>query len=242
MIDVLWYREIGQSSVFWTTLRTKVLLGRRLRAAVLRALLYVNLVIARTAPADDRDPVRRTRRSLERIRDVTDPLLRWLLPLGAAVLGFFVGARRDGRVAATSCCGATGGRDPFGTTEPLFGRDPAFYVFTLPWLRFLQGWLFSSLVGVTLLSAIAHVLWGGIRPQAPVFADKVTPAARAHLSVLLGLIMLVKAWGYWLGRFDLLTSPRGRRRGRLLHRRERAAPGAQLPGDRRRHLRDPVLR
>ena len=41
------------------------------------------------------------------------------------------------------------------------------------------------------------------------FADKVTPAARAHLSVLLGLIMLVKAWGYWLGRYDLLTSSRG---------------------------------
>ena len=52
-------------------------------------------------------------------------------------------------------------------------------------------------------------LWGGIRPQAPAFADKVTPAVRAHLSVLLGLIMLVKAWGYYLGRFDLLTSPRG---------------------------------
>ena len=32
---------------------------------------------------------------------------------------------------------------------------------------------------------------------------------RAHLSVLLGLIMLTKAWGYYLGRFDLLTSPRG---------------------------------
>ena len=60
-----------------------------------------------------------------------------------------------------------------------------------------------------MLVAIAHVLWGGIRPQAPAFADKVTPAARAHLSVLLGLVMLVKAWGYWLGRFDLLTSQRG---------------------------------
>ena len=36
-----------------------------------------------------------------------------------------------------------------------------------------------------------------------------TPAARAHLSVLLGLMMLVKAYGYWLGRFDLLTSQRG---------------------------------
>ena len=52
-------------------------------------------------------------------------------------------------------------------------------------------------------------MWGGIQPQAPVFADKVAPAVRAHLSVLLGLIFLVKAWGYYLGRFDLLTSPRG---------------------------------
>ena len=97
----------------------------------------------------------------------------------------------------------------FGSTEPIFHRDPSFYVFSLPWLRFLQGWLFSSLVGVTLIVGIAHFVWGGIQPQAPVFADKVAPAVRAHLSVLLGLIFLVKAWGYYLGRFDLLTSPRG---------------------------------
>ena len=32
---------------------------------------------------------------------------------------------------------------------------------------------------------------------------------RAHLSVLLGLVLLAKAWGYYLGRFDLLTSNRG---------------------------------
>ena len=98
---------------------------------------------------------------------------------------------------------------PFGTTDPLFGRDVGYYVFTLPWLRFIQSWLFSALVGVTVLTTIAHVLWGGIRPQASGFANKVTPAARAHLSVLLGLIMLVKAWGYYLGRFSLVNSPRG---------------------------------
>jgi uncharacterized membrane protein (UPF0182 family) len=32
---------------------------------------------------------------------------------------------------------------------------------------------------------------------------------KAHLSVLLGLIFLVKAWGYYLGQFDLLNSLRG---------------------------------
>ena len=59
-------------------------------------------------------------------------------------------------------------------------------MFTLPWLKFMQGWLFSALVGVTFLTALAHYLWGGIRPQAPGFVDKVTPQVKAHLSVLLG--------------------------------------------------------
>jgi hypothetical protein len=73
----------------------------------------------------------------------------------------------------------------------------------------MQGWLFSSLVWVTLLTAGAHYVWGGIRPQAQGFGEKVSPQVKAHLSVLLGLIMLTKAWGYYLGQFDLLTSTRG---------------------------------
>jgi uncharacterized protein len=73
----------------------------------------------------------------------------------------------------------------------------------------VQGWLFSSLVGVAFLTAMAHYLWGGIRPQARAWEDKVTAPVRAHLSVLLALIMLAKSWGYYLGRFDLLTSTRG---------------------------------
>ena len=82
-------------------------------------------------------------------------------------------------------------------------------MFSLPWLQYMQGWLFSSLVWVTLLTAGAHYVWGGIRPQAQGFGEKVSPQVKAHLSVLLGLIMLTKAWGYYLGQFDLLTSTRG---------------------------------
>ena len=206
VVEVLWYGEIQHSSVFWHTLWTKVLLGV-LFGAVFFALLYVNLVIARrlrppvTVIPNPLDPI-------ERVRDITEPYLRWLLPLGAAVLAIIVALNVSGNWQSYLLW-RNGGGISFGNPDQLFGRDPAFYIFSLPWLRFLQGWLFSSLIGVTLLVAIAHVLWGGIRPQAPAFADKVTPAARAHLSVLLGLVMLVKAWGYWLGRFDLLTSKRG---------------------------------
>lgn len=204
--DLLWYREIGQSGVFWTTLWTKVALGS-VFGIVFFGLLYVNLLIARRLRPTTR-VLTPDQEVLERIRDISDPFLRWLMPLGAAAIGLLVGIGVSHEWQTFVLWKNSAGVS-FGQPEPLFGRDPAFYIFSLPWLRFLQGWLFSALTGVTVLTAIAHVLWGGIRPQAPAFADKVTPAARAHLSVLLGLIMLVKAWGYWLGRFDLLTSPRG---------------------------------
>ena len=206
VIDLLWYREIGHSGVFWTTLRTKFLLGL-VFGLLFFGLLYANLQIARRLRPTTR-VLTPDQQVLERVRDASDPYLRWLVPLGAAVLGLFVGIAVSGQWRTFLLWRASSGVT-FGYSEPLFKRDAAFYVFTLPWLRFLQGWLFSALVGVTIIVGVAHVLWGGIRPQAPMFADKVTPAARAHLSVLLGLIMLVKAWGYWLGRYDLLTSARG---------------------------------
>jgi hypothetical protein len=137
-----------------------------------------------------------------------EPYARWLIPLIALVIAFFVGLGVSSQWQAFLLW-RNGSDLAFGNPEPLFGRDPAFYVFSLPWLEFVQGWLFSALVGITLLTALAHYLWGGIRPQAPLLGEKVTPQVKAHLSVLLGLIFLVKAWGYYLGQFDLLNSPRG---------------------------------
>ena len=206
VIDVLWFREVDQTSVYWTTLRTKALLGVVFGAAFF-ALLYVNLLIAQWLTPQTR-VLTPDQEVLERIRESVEPYVRWLLPLGALVLAVLVGIGVSGEWD-TFVLWRNGSELTFGKPEEQFDLDPAFYIFTLPWLRFVQGWLFSSLVGVTVLTALVHALWGGIRPQAPVFADKVTPAVRAHLSVLLGLIFLVKAWGYWIGRFDLLTSTRG---------------------------------
>ncbi len=205
-VDLLWYGEVGLRDVYWTTLRTKVLLGF-VFGLLFAAGLYVTIVIARRLRPTTRI-LAPDQEVLERIRDISDPLLRWAIPVGSLVLGLLVGIGVS-REWQTFLLWRGGAGISFGNPEPLFGRDPAFYIFELPWLRFLQGWLFSSLVGLTILTGIAHVLWGGIRPQAPAIADKVTPAARAHLSVLLGVLMLIKAWGYWLGRFDLLASPRG---------------------------------
>ncbi len=205
-VDVLWFREVGFSDVFWTVLRTRVLLGLVFGLAFF-VLLFVNLVIVRRTTPRYR-PLTPEQEIIDRYRMQFEPYAKWLLPLFALVIAFFVGLGVSTQWQSFLLW-RNGSDLTFGTPEPLFGRDPAFYVFSLPWLKFMQGWLFSALVGVTLLTALAHYLWGGIRPQAQGLGEKVSPQVKAHLSVLLGLIMLTKAWGYYLGQFDLLTSTRG---------------------------------
>ncbi|MFB3737558.1 MAG: UPF0182 family protein, partial [Candidatus Velamenicoccus archaeovorus] len=205
-VDLLWFREVGFTQVFWTILRTKIALGLIFGAAFF-VLLYANLLIVRAVTPRYR-ALTPEQEIIERYRMAFEPYAWWLLPLISLVIAFFVaiGVTTQWRTFLEwrNSSGVT-----FGTRDPLFGRDAAFYVFTLPWFEFVQGWLFSSLVGVTFITAVAHYLWGGIRPQAPVFGEKVTPQVKAHLSVLLGLIILAKAWGYYLGTFDLLGSLRG---------------------------------
>jgi uncharacterized protein len=205
-VDMLWFREVRFSQVFWTILRTKIALGLIFGAAFF-AILYANLLIVRILTPSYR-AIGPEQEVIERYRLAFEPYAWWLLPVIAGVIAFFVGLGVTTQWRTFLLWRNSSGIT-FGSTDPLFNRDAAFYVFGLPWLEFVQGWLFSSLVGITFITAVAHYLWGGIRPQAPAFTEKVTPQVKAHLSVLLGLIVLTKAWGYYLGTFDLLTSRRG---------------------------------
>jgi uncharacterized protein len=205
-VDILWYREVELSTVFWTRLAAQAGLAAAFFAAFF-VLLIVNLwVTRRLAPTIV--ALTPEQEIVERFRESIEPYLRIALPIGAAVLSLFVGIAAASHWEEFLLWRSSAGIE-FGTTEEVFGRDPAFYVFALPWWKYLQSWLFGALIGITVIVAIGHFLQGGIRPQAAGLSDKVDPQVRAHLSVLLGLILLAKAWGYWLGRFDLLGSERG---------------------------------
>jgi uncharacterized protein len=205
-IDILWYREVDLSQIFWTRIWAQAGLASAFFVTFF-ALLLVNLYVTRRL-APTIVALTPEQEIVERFKENVEPYLRWAIPLGAAILSIFVGLAASGHWQEFLLWRSSGGID-FGTPERVFNRDPAFYVFTLPWLKYLQSWLFAALVGVTVIVGVGHFLQGGIRPQAVGLRDKVDPQVRAHLSVLLGLILLAKAWGYWLGRFDLLTSERG---------------------------------
>src|SRR6266550_4614382 len=71
----------------------------------------------------------------------------------------------------------------------------------------IADWIFAGLVIVLLVTAVAHYLNGGIRFQSPF--QRVTPQVKAHLSVILAVMALVKTAQYYLDRFNLDFSQRG---------------------------------
>ncbi len=98
-------------------------------------------------------------------------------------------------------------RVDFGEKDATFKTDVGFYVFQLPFLRYVAGWLFSSLVVVLIATLVAHYLNGGIQVQAA--RDRVGAHVKAHVSVLLAALAVVRAGQYWLDRYELVFSTRG---------------------------------
>ena len=80
-------------------------------------------------------------------------------------------------------------------------------MFSLPFIKFIIDWLFAGLVIVLLVTAVAHYLNGGIRFQSPL--QRATPQVKAHLSVILAVMALVKTADYYFSRFQLNFSDRG---------------------------------
>src|SRR5205823_1241143 len=171
------------------------------------ALLTANLLIVRRLTPRFR-PFSPEQELIERYRAAIDPYAKFAIPGFAAIIALFVGVAAAAQWQTFLLWKSAAGV-AFGAAhlDPVFHKDPAFYVFRLPFLKYVQGWLFAALVGITVLVAIAHYFTGGIRLQT--VGEKVTPQVKVHLSVLLGVILLIKAWGYYLGKFDLLVSARG---------------------------------
>ena len=90
---------------------------------------------------------------------------------------------------------------PFERKDAYFGKDIGFFVFDLPWYHFLVDFVMAMTVVALLAAAVVHYLYGGIRLQTP--GDRLSGAAQAQLSVLLGVFVLAKAVDYWLDRYDL---------------------------------------
>ncbi len=200
--DLLWYRSVGFSSVYTKQITTRVLLFFA-AGLVMAAVLGANIVLAYRLRPPYR-PISPEQQGLDRYRAAIDPYRRPILIALLVIVGLFTGSSMAGRWRTWL---AFLNRRPFHIKDPQFHKDISFFVFTYPLLRLVLGFLFATVILSFVAALIVHYLYGGVRVQGP--DEKVGPAARAHLSVLFGVFVLLKAVAYWFDRWGLAGSQRG---------------------------------
>ncbi|MEU8760318.1 UPF0182 family protein [Streptomyces sp. NPDC048659] len=194
--DWLWFRSVHYSSVFTTTLWTKI--GLFLVFGLLMGLAVgLNIWLAyRLRPP--LSAMSLEQQSLDRYRMGLAPFKKWVLLAVTALVALIAGASASGqwRTWLQWVNGVS-----FGQKDPQFQLDVSFYAFDLPWYRFLLAFGFGATVLSLIAAALTHYLYGGLRVTSP--GARATAAATGHLSVLLGVFVSLKAVAYWLDRYGL---------------------------------------
>ncbi|MFH9427262.1 UPF0182 family protein [Streptomyces sp. NPDC017615] len=194
--DWLWYRSVHYSSVFTTTLWTKI--GLFFVFGVLMALAVgFNIWLAhRLRPP--LSAMSMEQQSLDRYRMGIAPYKTWLLLAVTALVGLIAGASAASqwRTWLMWVNGVS-----FHQKDPQFHRDVSFYAFDLPWYRFLLAFGFATAILSLIAAGLTHYLYGGLRVTSP--GSRASAAATGHLSVLLGIFVSLKAIAYWLDRYGL---------------------------------------
>ena len=200
-VDLLWHDGLGQSSVFWTMIRAKLFLFAGFY--VLFALIIgANLVVAdRLAPSHFPANVHPY---VERFHDVFGRRLRLYRYIVAALLALALAAPTTSHWQSWLLFRH---RQTFGATDGQFGVDVGFYVFELPFLSFVLDWLFIATIVVLIVTAITHLLNGGVVFASPV--PTVSHGTRGHLAVLLAVLAALKAADYWVQRYETTNERRG---------------------------------
>ncbi|TVL94039.1 UPF0182 family protein [Streptomyces sp. SAJ15] len=194
--DWLWYRSVHYSSVFTTTLWTKIGLFSVFGLLMALAVGFNIWLAHRLRPP--LSAMSLEQQNLDRYRMGIAPYKTWVLVAVSAIVGLIAGASASGQWR-TWLLYANGVK--FGEKDPQFHKDVSFFAFDLPWYRFLLSFGFAAAVLSLIAAALVHYLYGGLRITSP--GSRATGAATGHLSVLLGIFVALKAVAYWLDRYGL---------------------------------------
>ncbi len=189
----LWFESLGYHQVYTTILSTKVWLFA-VGALVFLGLLAANLaLVRRLSPQSEAVFLGGTLTVVRRVFEIGV----WTVAL---VVSLIFGSIASGKweVVLKFLHGTS-----FNAADPLFGRDIAFFVFSLPFYRFLQGWGIAAVIVILIFTAVVYAANLGFRRH--VF----TSAVKGHLSALGAIVFLFIAWSYRLDIFSLVYSSRG---------------------------------
>ena len=207
LADYLWFDSIGFTSVFLRVFSAKLVIGG-LSGLFAGLFLFFNLLLCLKHLGDLSSLIPAELRSTPLMRLLDKRVLGKTLLGISALFGFASGAAM---AASWQDIMLYLYAEPFGYQDPIFGKDAGFYIFTLPLLKNLQSFVWSTTFFSLLVCALAYFL----KSQATLPAsDKGSPATAlmssfsskgsGHLAGLGAVLLLSIAFGLVLGRFELL--------------------------------------
>lgn len=192
--NYLWFNEVGYPDVFFTILITRAVLGTA-AFALFFVFLYINIKAA-----------------LKNTSTLTNelPLIySGLILILSLIFGFIASSKWDIVLRYLNSV-------PFNLSDPVFGHDISFYVFSIPFYNFLLSSLFAMTLISGLGAAIIYLINGGILRQLEDWEDmryrnsnvinilRIPENTKIHFAVISGLLSFLIAIKFYLLRFDIL--------------------------------------
>ena len=206
-IDLIWFKSVQYITVFWKILLTKGVVMLFFAAAFF-IMSFINLSFARRFAPEfqveiSQDELERPEiqlyKSLQNIQ-IDKKLVLWFSLIVALFMGFSESSSWEKILIYLN-------RTSFGISDPIFNRDIGFYMFSLPFWEFVRNWLSFAITIITVVVAAIYVIKKAVKYEYKKLIIE-TPV-KVHLSLLIGLILILKSWQYWLGAFKILYSTRG---------------------------------
>lgn len=195
--DWQWFRSVSHSDVF-----TKQLVVQALLFTVVTAVAAVSLWGAATvAHRAKPDFIVRTPEdfALQQFRDAMESFRKIFFFAAPLVIGGLIGFSASSQWRTYLLWKNS---TPFGSKDPQFGKDVSFYVFQLPFTKFVLAILFTVVIASFIMNIAVHFIFGGLRSGGTRTASE---SARKHVAFFFGLFALLKAAAYSIDKYSLAT-------------------------------------
>jgi len=205
-IDLIWFKSVQYVTVFWKILLTKGVVMLFFAAAFF-ILSFINLSFARRfAPEfqveisqdEFEKPEIQLYKSLQNIQ-INKKFVLWFSLIIALFMGFSESSSWEKILIYFN-------RTSFGIADPIFNKDISFYMFSLPFWEFVRNWLSFALSIIAVVVAAIYIIKRAVKYEYKKLIIE-TPV-KVHLSLLIGFILILKSWQYWLSTFKILYSTR----------------------------------
>ena len=204
--NYLWFDSVDLNSVWIKILLTKSILVAA-TSLLAFAFIFINLRLAvRATPVMDIFESFESQDPLTRFREFfNERFLKYRL-WGAIGLSLFLGA---GASQLWEQVLLFINQKSFGISDPVFQYDVSSYVFGLPLYRLFVSWGFQLVIFTSFIIILFFIATGALQLRQGRLPE-VSSGAKAHLSVLLAFVAVLKAFAYRLDAMELLYSPRGK--------------------------------